>query len=82
MLLTKELSKAGRQLVGWTSKQLSETSGVSFDTVRSFESGRTKTLSAANQDAVQKALEGAGVQFLENGLTALGDGVVLKGERP
>ena len=80
MILTKEICKSARQLVGWTTKQLSEESGVSFDTLRSFESGRSKTLNAVNQDAVQKSLEAVGVQFMEKGDTAEGVGVAIKKE--
>ena len=56
---------------------LSEVSDVPLDTIKSFESGRSKFLSAANQDAVQKALEAAGVQFLEGGDVSGGSGVAL-----
>lgn len=80
MLLTKEIVKAARQLVVWTSNQLSEHSGVGHDTIRSFESGRTKSLSAENQDKVQKAFEAAGVQFLKEGDTANGSGVALSNQ--
>ena len=78
MLITKEISRAARGLVGWSANKLAEAAGVSPDTIRSFESGRTGNLSAANQEAVQKALEKAGVQFLENGDVARGPGVALK----
>lgn len=78
MLITKEISKAARGLVGMSAARLSELSGVALDTVKSFESGRTKSLNAQNQDAVQKALESAGVCFLEAGDTAQGRGVSLR----
>jgi transcriptional regulator with XRE-family HTH domain len=79
MLITKELSKGARGLKEWSARDLSEKSGVALDTIKSFESGRTKALSAHNQDAVQKALELAGIQFLEADETALGVGVALNG---
>lgn len=78
LIITKEISKAARGLVGWSANELAAESGISPDTVRSFESGRTKNLSAANQDAVQKALEKAGVQFMENGDIAAGPGVAMR----
>ena len=78
MLLTKQKSKAARGLIEWSAVKLSEMSGVPLDTIKSFESGRSKTLNAENQDKVQKAFEAAGVQFLEEGDTSLGDGVSLK----
>ncbi|WP_424944302.1 helix-turn-helix domain-containing protein [Aliiroseovarius crassostreae] len=78
MLITKEISKAARGLVGWSANNLAVAAGISPDTIRSFESGRTRSLSAENQDAVKKALEAAGVQFLESGDAATGPGVALK----
>jgi transcriptional regulator with XRE-family HTH domain len=68
MVITKELSKAARALVSVTVDQLADSSGLKPDTLRSFESGRTKTLSATNQEALAKALEILGVHFIpENG---------------
>ena len=78
LLITKEISRAARGLVGWSANTLADAAGISPDTIRSFESGRTGNLSAANQDAVQKALEVAGVQFLENGDATVGPGVALR----
>lgn len=51
-----------------SANDLASASGVALDTIKSFESGRTKNLSAVNQDAAMRALERAGVQFIpENG---------------
>ena len=81
LLITKEISKAARGLVGWSANRLADEAGISPDTIRSFESGRTGSLSAANQEAVQKSLEAAGVQFLENGDVAAGTGVAMKSKQ-
>ena len=78
MLITKELSKAARGLAGMSAAGLSDAAKVPIDTIKSFESGRTRNLSAENQDKVQKALEAAGVQFLDTGDEADGPGVALK----
>lgn len=76
MIITKELTKAARALVGITVNDLASEASISADTLRSFESGRTKTLSAVNQDTLVRALEALGVQFIpENGG---GAGVRLK----
>lgn len=77
MLLTKEVVKAAKALIGWNTIRLAEAAKMSVDTLKSFESGRTKALSAQNQDAVQKTLEAAGVQFIETGDTSRGVGVAL-----
>lgn len=67
-MLTKGQCKAARALLDWTAADLSKAADVSSDTLRSFESGRTKSLSAGNQDAVMRALEAAGIEFIaENG---------------
>lgn len=84
MLITRDVCKAARALAGWSANMLADAAGVSQDTIRSFESGRTKSLSAENQEAVQKALETQGIQFLNNGDVAAGPGVSKKpseGER-
>ncbi len=78
MILTKEVVKGARGLLGWSAPKLADVASIPLDTIKSFESGRSKTLTATNQDALQKTLEAAGVQFLEAGETALGFGVALK----
>ena len=57
---------------------MAEAAGISIDTLRSFESGRSKTLSATNQAALIEAFKTQGIQFLEDGDNAEGVGVALK----
>lgn len=76
--LTSKDVKAARAYLDWTAVDLAEKAGVSIDTIRSFESGRTKSLSAGNQAAIGQALGGAGVQFLDPGDGAEGPGVALR----
>ena len=78
MIVSKQICKAARALTEWTAVELANISGVPHDTIRSFESGRTASLNARNQDAILKAFEKHGIQFLESGKTALGVGVTLK----
>lgn len=78
--LDQKTCKAARSLADWTAAQLSEAASVPIDTLRSFESGRTKALSRDNESAIRKALELGGVQFLEPGQTALGAGVAMKAD--
>ena len=75
--LDRGTCKAARMLIDWTSAQLADAAAVSQDTLRSFESGRTRTLSRENEAAIRKALEAQGVQFLESGQVAIGPGVAL-----
>lgn len=64
-MITSGQIKAARALTGMTATRLAELSGVAYTTVVRMESsdgipsGQVKTL-----DAVQKALEGAGVEFI------------------
>lgn len=79
-MLTAEQIKAARALVDWSQPKLAEASGLSMPTIRRMEGplgpGRS---TAVNVDAVQRALEGAGVVFLEAGeVRPGGPGVRLK----
>jgi len=82
-MLTAEQIKAARALVDWSQPQLAEASGLSMPTIRRMEGhlgpGRS---TAANVDAVRRALEGAGVTFMDAGeLKPGGPGVRLKADR-
>ena len=79
-MVTAAQIRAARALLGWNGAQLAEKAGVSLQTIRRMESdlgpGRS---SAANVDAVQRALERAGVLFLEaDHANAVGPGLRLK----
>jgi len=79
-MVTAGQIRAARALLGWSGAQLANAAGVSLQTIRRMESdlgpGRS---SAANVEAVQRALEMAGVVFLEaDGAGAAGPGVRLK----
>ena len=64
-MITSGQIKAARALAGMTATKLAELSGVAYTTVVRMESsdgipsGQVKTL-----DAVQKALEEAGIEFI------------------
>jgi transcriptional regulator with XRE-family HTH domain len=67
-LITGRQLKAARALIGWEQTDLAKKSGVAISTVRRMESfpgevgARTGTLSL-----VQRALERAGIEFLDDG---------------
>ena len=77
--MTGEQIRAARALLGWKASDLAREADISYPTIQRLDStkgdlsGRYDTV-----EAIRKALEGQGIQFLENGDTALGDGVVLK----
>jgi predicted transcriptional regulator len=79
-MLTGAQIRAGRALVDWTGADLAKAAGVSLQTIRRMEgevgTGRS---SVANVQAIQRALEEAGVEFLEADEAAgTGPGVRLK----
>ena len=82
-MLTASQIRAARALLGWSQPALAQASGISLPTIVRMESqlgpGRS---SAANVDAVRRALEKAGVTFLEaDDARAAGPGVRLKQTR-
>ena len=79
-MLTASQIRAARALVDWSGPELAHAAGLSLPTIRRMESamgpGRS---SAENVEAVQRALEEAGVVFLDAGtVTTGGPGVRLK----
>jgi len=66
MTITGEQVKAARELLGWTLLDLGYRAGVSEATVAAFE-GAQRTIRPDNMQAIQRALEAAGIEFDENG---------------
>ena len=82
-MLTAAQIRAGRALVDWTGAKLAASAGLALQTIRRMESaigpGRS---SAENVDAVRRALEEAGVVFLDaNEAQGIGPGVRIKLDR-
>jgi len=67
--LTSSQIRAGRTLIRWTAEDLSRQSAVSLRTIRRAElAERDTSMTAANDLAIRRALEAAGVEFIdENG---------------
>ena len=67
-MVTGTQIRAARYLVGISAEQLAEWSGVAAATVRVAEAGEgpPETLSA-DLDAIRRALETQGVEFLDDG---------------
>jgi len=64
--LTPKHVRAARALLAWSQKDLAKAAGVATSTVADFERGR-RTPVANNAQAIQGALEGAGIRFLPTG---------------
>lgn len=77
--LDRTICKAARALLEWRAEDLAREAKLSLDTLRSFESGRTKTLSRESERAVRMAFMSAGVEFIEE--NGGGAGVRLRQRR-
>jgi transcriptional regulator with XRE-family HTH domain len=76
--LTGAQIRAARALLQWSANELSRQSAVSLRTIQRAELAET-SMTAANDLAVRHALEGAGIEFIdENGG---GEGVRLRKPR-
>ncbi len=65
-MLTAGQIRAARGLLNWSQQQLAEATKLSVQTIKRMEGARGPSGSTeANVDAVRRALEGAGVIFLE-----------------
>jgi transcriptional regulator with XRE-family HTH domain len=60
--MTPAQCRAARTLLGWTPADLAQAAGVSSITVRQFEDGKIEHERRA-LTMMQRALEGAGIQF-------------------
>ncbi|OWY02309.1 helix-turn-helix transcriptional regulator [Thioclava sp. IC9] len=58
-------------------RELAEIAGVSFTTISRFETGKSG-LQHSTAEAIRKALEAKGVQFLEDGQVATGPGISMR----
>ena len=78
MPISAAQSRGARGLLGMSQGELASASGVSLRTIQHFEMGQRQPI-PATLDAMQRALQAAGVEFIdENGG---GPGVRLKAER-
>jgi transcriptional regulator with XRE-family HTH domain len=77
-MITVEQLKAARSLLGWNQYRLAEASGLAIATIRRMEGDRGPLRSSAeNVLKVQRALEDAGVIFIDRNEEG-GPGVRLK----
>ncbi|RUX92045.1 hypothetical protein EN935_13340 [Mesorhizobium sp. M7D.F.Ca.US.004.03.1.1] len=69
MLTTGNQLKAARALASIEQKELAELVGVNVNTIRSMEAAGAGPIAGRSQNvqAVQRALEGRGVEFLNHG---------------
>jgi transcriptional regulator with XRE-family HTH domain len=64
-LITSGQIRAARSLIKWTGKELAEASGVAFSTLMRLESGEgVPAAQAKTLDAIEKAFENVGIEFI------------------
>ena len=64
-MITSGQIRAARALLKWTGKELADASGVAFSTLMRLESGEgIPGAQAKTLDAINKAFEVAGVEFI------------------
>lgn len=62
VVMTPEQTRAARGWLGWPQAKLAEAARVGLSTVKDYEAGK-RTPIANNLEAIQRALEAAGVRF-------------------
>jgi transcriptional regulator with XRE-family HTH domain len=69
MLTIGNQLKAARALAGLEQKEIAEMAGVNVNTIRNMEASGAAPIAgrAQNVQAVQRALEAAGIEFLNHG---------------
>ena len=63
-IITAEQSRAARGLLDWSQIRLAKGANLSESTIRDFEKGR-RVPGLNNLSAIRRALETAGVEFIE-----------------
>ena len=70
-MITSAQIRSARALLNWSRKELAEASGVAFSTLMRLETGEgIPAAQAKTLDAIEKAFEQAGIEFIgtpENG---------------
>lgn len=66
--MSPEQVRAARNWLAWTQAELAERSKVGLSTVKDYEGGR-RTPIANNLEAMQRALENAGIKFTPDAIS-------------
>ncbi|WP_072393953.1 helix-turn-helix domain-containing protein [Hyphomicrobium sp. CS1BSMeth3] len=78
-MITPAQCRAARGLLAWSQQQLADIARIGIVTVRTFERGETEPR-YVTLEAIKRALEGAGVIFVEE--NGDGAGVRLRKKKP
>jgi transcriptional regulator with XRE-family HTH domain len=69
---TVDQLRAARGLLGWSQSELAARAGLSLPTVKRLEGGFGPRVSADAKAKLQKAIEAAGIEFLDENGAGLG----------
>jgi transcriptional regulator with XRE-family HTH domain len=76
-MLTPQQCRAARAVLGWSREDLAEKAGVSAGTVVGFELlGADSKVSTVQK--LRRALEGGGIEFIDDGVASLNGGPGLR----
>jgi transcriptional regulator with XRE-family HTH domain len=64
-VISVKLMRAARSLLGWSQSELAARAGLSLPTVKRLEGEFGPNVSEAARKKLQRAVENAGVQFIE-----------------
>jgi transcriptional regulator with XRE-family HTH domain len=78
-LMTTEQLRAARGLLGWSQLELAARAGLSLPTVKRLEGGFGPRVSDDARAKLQRAIEAAGIEFIEENGT--GEGVRFRKPR-
>jgi len=71
-MVTVEQLRAARGLLGWSQSELAARAGLSLPTVKRLEAGFGPRVSDEARSRLQRAIEAAGLQFIEENGGGLG----------
>ena len=63
-MITPNLCRAARHLLGWKQEDLARRSDLAVNTIRQFESGKTSTPHRTTLKTIQTTFEAAGLEFI------------------
>ena len=80
-MVTVEQLRAARGLLGWSQSQLAARAGLSLPTVKRLEAGFGPRVSDEARGKMQRAIEAAGIEFLDENGGGLGVRFRMKRKR-
>lgn len=77
-MITGDQIRGARGMLGMSGRDLADLAGVSYPTIQRIEAQGTAKSAVGTIEAIKRALEARGVQFLDAGAVAAGRGVAIR----